>query len=240
MELSGAARRLRDAVRTARQLRRPADGRSSTVSVDEAYLIQQDIFGDDPAGWKLGLLSPAKQLQMGLTEPIYGRIPETAVLSSTVELGRFMQPKIEPELAAVLGADIPPGASDRAAAESIDRFVLAVDVLDSAWRGYRFSAVEVIADNASGGAAVCGADPVTLTEPPGTLRLSVDGTVLGAGDLADLAPPGPRLAWLATCVGGLRAGQRVLLGSPTASVPAVAGELLVQGCGRELTVLLTD
>ena len=231
-----SVRQLHDTVRAARAGKRPAAGkRFDTVSVDEAYRIQADLFSP-PVAWKLGLLSRAKQRQMGLTQPIYGRLTRGQVHTGRVRLGDFLQPRIEPELAAVLGHDLAPDATSAAATAAISHFVLAVDILDSSWQDYRFCAAEVIADNASGGAAVVGTDPVRT--PDGSLAHFLDGRPLGAGDLADLGTPGEHLAWLATRVGGLRSGTPVLLGSPATSVPAHAGELVVRGAGRTLTVVL--
>ncbi|MEU4570423.1 fumarylacetoacetate hydrolase family protein [Micromonospora sp. NPDC023956] len=231
-----AVRALRDTVRAARADRRPTAGnRFGTVPLADAYRIQADLFGA-PAAWKLGLLSPAKQRQMGLTEPIYGRVPAPQLRTGPVRLADFLQPRVEPELAAVLGADLPADATPAQAEEAVSHLVLALDVLDSAWRDYRFCAAEVVADNSSGGAVVLAAEPVD--HRTGVLRLTLDGTTLAEGDLADLAPPAPQLAWLAGQVGGLAAGSRVLLGSPAASVPARAGSLVVHGGGRTLTVAI--
>ncbi|BCL17488.1 2-keto-4-pentenoate hydratase [Micromonospora sagamiensis] len=231
-----AVRALRDTVRSARADHRPTGGnRFGTVPLADAYRIQADLFGA-PAAWKLGLLSPAKQRQMGLTEPIYGRVPAPQLRTGPIRLAEFIQPRFEPELAAVLGADIPVGASPAQAEDAVSHLVLALDILDSAWRDYRFCAAEVIADNSSGGAVVLADEPVDSRT--GALRLTLDGTPLAEGDLAGLAPPAPRLAWLAGQVGGLPAGTRVLLGSPAASVPARAGALEVHGGGRTLTIAI--
>ncbi|MFE0589965.1 2-keto-4-pentenoate hydratase [Micromonospora echinospora] len=233
---TGDVTALREAVRAARADHRPTVGnRFDTVPLADAYRIQADLFGT-PVAWKLGLLSPAKQRQMGLTEPVYGRVPASGLRAGGIRLAEFLQPRVEPELAAVLGADIPAGASPARAGDAVSHLVLALDVLDSAWRDYRFCAAEVVADNSSGGAVVLADDPVD--DRTGSLRLTLDGATLAEGDLAELAPPAPQLAWLAGQVGGLSAGSRVLLGSPAASVPARAGSLVVHGGGRTLTVAI--
>jgi 2-keto-4-pentenoate hydratase len=100
-------------------------------------------------GYKLGLLSRAKQSQMGLTTPIYGQVFDSMLLESPVLPNRFIAPRVEPELAVVLRHALPAGAAPGAASRAVAGAFLALDILDSVWRDFRFSAAEVIADNAS-------------------------------------------------------------------------------------------
>lgn len=229
-----AVETVRDTIRTARRTRTAVDAPPARLTVEQAYQVQREVFGQARVGWKLGLVSRAKQEQMGMSEPIRGHLGQSDLLRApaTVRLDRFIQPRIEPELAAVLGADVPPGTDARRAADAVEKYVLALDVLDSVWRAYRFTIADVIADNASGGAAVVAGEAVT----PGPLQLFVDDEPAGAGELD---PAGPHLAWLAGEVGGLRAGEVVLLGSPTAAVPARRGEVRVRGGGRDLLVTIS-
>jgi len=44
---------------------------------------------------------------MGISAPIYGRIYADMFLESPVRLSRFLQPRVEPELAVVLRDDLP-------------------------------------------------------------------------------------------------------------------------------------
>jgi 2-keto-4-pentenoate hydratase len=229
--LSAPEQQLLERIREARAARAllPGGG-SSHVSVEAAYRVQAALGSGRPLrGYKLGLLSEAKQRQMGIREPIYGRVYADMLLGPSASLRRFLQPRLEPELAVVLRSDVPPGTPATRVRSAFAGFFLALDVLDSVWQDYRFTAPEVVADNASGGGFALG--PVLLAEPdlPQQLRLFVNGTLRSEGPTEALGDLGSRVAWLADRAGGLQAGQVVFLGSPAAAVPAEPGVVEVWG-----------
>jgi 2-keto-4-pentenoate hydratase len=239
--LSEAEKKLLDAIRAARQERRPRAPLAQELGVDlaGAYRVQEAFFaGQAIIGYKLGLVSPAKQAQMGVSSPIYGRITPAMLREGTLALGAFVQPRIEPELAVVLRDAVPPHAPPGAVALAIGAVFLGIDLLDSIWEGYRFSAADVIADNASGGAFLLG-DRALPWPIDGELALALNGRLVAAGPIAALEPVTEHLAWLATAVGGLAAGQVIFLGSPAAAVPAEPGLLELRGpCGSLLLARL--
>ncbi|MCU0490589.1 MAG: fumarylacetoacetate hydrolase family protein [Chloroflexaceae bacterium] len=231
MNLNQNEQSLLATVQQARTQRSTAMSQGGDRAVDPAgaYRIQALLSAGQPlVGYKLGLLSPAKQQQMGLSSPIYGRIFGAMLREGPVSLGDFIQPRVEPELAVVLRRPIGPGATAGAAMAALGGVFLGLDILDSIWQGYRFSAAEVIADNASGGGFVLGGR-LTESVPSGTLRLYLNGTLRGEGPIEALGDTGERLAWLAAQVGGLAAGQIIFLGSPAVATPAEAGTLEVVG-----------
>jgi len=207
------------------------------VGLEEAYRIQEALFPGPLKGYKLGLVSPAKQQQMGIAEPILGRVHPEMLLES-VHLARFLQPRAEPEVAVVLKADLSPGAGVGQAHAAMGGFFLAVDILDSVWEGYRFTLAEVVADNTSGGGFLLGLRRLAHL-PRGSLRLYLNGEKVAEGPLEALGDPGARLAWLAERVGGLRAGQVVFLGSPAPAVPLRPGVLELWGEGVLLLARVT-
>jgi 2-keto-4-pentenoate hydratase len=224
---------LLQAVREARAAWRPIPGgRDWRVTLQEAYRIQAALFPGPLKGYKLGLVSEAEQRQMGIAEPIFGRV-HPGMLWERVQLKDLIQPRVEPEVALVLKADLPPGAGPGEAERAIGSFFLAVDVLDSVWEGYRFSLPEVVADNTSGGGFLLGLRRQERL-PRGTLRLYLNGEKVGEGPVEALGEPGERLRWLAERVGGLRAGQVVFLGSPAPAVPLAPGVLELWGEGGVL------
>jgi 2-keto-4-pentenoate hydratase len=237
MDLSPEAAELLDRVRRARTERRVMKSDpSSEVSLGEAYLIRAELRGDrEIAGYKLGLLSPAKQAQMGISAPIFGTIYSDMLLSSPISLGRFIQPRFEPEVAVVLNDDVPSGTAPTTAGAAVGEVFLGVDFLDSVWEGYRFGVSEVVADNASGGGFLLGDRP--LSKPfDGQLRMYLDGELVSEGSLQALGDVGERLSWLAEEIGrlsdganGLEAGQLIFLGSPAAAVEARPGTLELRG-----------
>ncbi|AEV16346.1 Hydratase/decarboxylase [Thermus sp. CCB_US3_UF1] len=224
---------LLEAIRQARaQGHRLLGGRDWGVGLEGAYRVQEALCPGPWKGFKLGLVSPAKQAQMGVREPIFGRV-SPGMLREGVELSRFLQPRAEPEVAVFLKEDLPPGATPGRAYGAVAGFFLAVDLLDSVWEGYRFTASEVVADNASGGGFLLGLRPWARL-PRGHLRLYLNGERVAEGPVEALGDPGERLSWLAERVGGLRAGQVVFLGSPAPAVPLERGVLEVWAEGGVL------
>ncbi len=224
-------------IRTARAARSPVPSMGVELDLAAAYRAQQALCeGRILRGYKLGLLSPAKQ-QMGIRELIYGRICADMLLDRNVSLSRFLQPRLEPELATVLRADLPPHSTPGAARQAMAGWFVGLDLLDSVWQDYRFTAAEMVADNASGGGVVLG--EVLLSErPPEVLRLYLNGTLRAEGRTETLGDPALRLCWLADRVGGLQAGQVVFFGSPAPAVPAEPGVVEVVGDGTVLLVTL--
>lgn len=233
-QLTPSEQDLLSAIQTARQQRQTLASRGPEWNVDlaGAYRVQASRAGGPLKGYKIGLTSPAKQAQMGIDQPIWGRVDAAMIVDGVLSLERFIQPRWEPELVALLKAPVPADATPGTAWGAIAGFLLAVDVLDSVWEGYRFSAAEVIADNASGGAFLLGPRMLPPGRVRGMLRLYVNGQALTEGPVEALGDAGQQLCWLARQTGGLEAGQLVGLGSPAAAVPAQAGLLEIQ-CGDD-------
>ena len=89
------------------------------MGMDDAYAIQNAIYraklgqGRSVVGWKIGLTSKAMQSSLNIDIPDSGILFDDMVFShgSTVPKGRFIQPRIEAEIAFVMkspmgGADV--------------------------------------------------------------------------------------------------------------------------------------
>ena len=231
MNLNQAEKNLLTQVREARTSRKTTTSQAEAVGVDleGAYRIQAAL-GEhrELKGYKFGLISPAKQAQMGIDAPIYGRVYSEMFLESPVHLSQFIQPRAEPELVVVLRDDVPVQASSETARLAVAGVFLGVDFLDSIWEGYRFNIAEVVADNASGGGFLLGKQG--LSRPlTGRLSLYLNGELLTEGPVEALGDIGERLSWLSEHVGGLRAGYVIFLGSPAAALPAKPGMLELRG-----------
>ncbi len=243
MDLSREAAELLEKVQRARKEHRTTPKENLDVYLGEAYLVQEELGkGRELKGYKIGLLSPAKQAQMGISSPIYGRVYADMLLESPVSLGRFIQPRFEPELAVVLKADVPSGASPEEARAAVRGAYLGVDFLDSVWEGYHFGISDVVADNASGGGFLQGAQSLS-DSLEGQLSLYLDGELLAEGPLEALGDIGERLAWLSEEVAGLleevdglKAGQVIFLGSPMAALEVCPGTLELRGPGDSVLV----
>ena len=224
-------------IRAARKGRYTVRRDSPNVDIKGGYRVQAVLgVGRELRGYRLGLLSRAEQNQMGNETLIYGRIYEDMLLDNPVGLGRFVQPRVQPEVAAVLGDDVLSDASPSAACLGVSGFFLGAGFLDSVWSGYRFEPGEVVADNASGGGFLLG-QRLPDGVPWKDLRMLLNGRMLSRGLLQDLGKPGKSLAWLSQEVGGLKAGQVVFLGSPVGAAEARPGVLQLHGPGGSSLVV---
>ncbi|MDQ0190279.1 2-keto-4-pentenoate hydratase [Alicyclobacillus cycloheptanicus] len=127
------------------------------LTVEDAYQIQRLNIdnalrsGDRLAGWKMGLTSKAKQVSVGVNEPIYGRLLASMELSkSTVHLHGLIHPRLEPEIAFVFNKRLEgPKVTPRDVWLATECVMPAVEIIDSRYKNFSFTLTDVIADNAS-------------------------------------------------------------------------------------------
>lgn len=231
MNLSDNESALLTRIREARESRETTAPRAEELGIDldSAYEVQAALGeGREVIGYKLGLINAEGQAQMGVDSPIYGRVYEDMILESPVRLNSFLQPQFEPELAVVLGEDLPPGTSPGAAHAAIGGTYLAIDFLSNVWEGGTPVVADVVANNVAGGGFLLGER--LLGEPlEGNLRLHHNGRLLTEGTIGEIGNVGERLVWLSEAVGGLKAGQAIFLGTPAAAQEAVAGTIELHG-----------
>ncbi len=100
-------------------------------------------------------------------------------------MSRLIQPKVEAEVAFVLGADLVDGPLDNAQVRgAIDYAVAAIEICDSRIESWDIKFGDTVADNASSGVYVLGTERRTLdeVEPAGVvMSMSVDGTEVSTG-----------------------------------------------------------
>jgi len=211
------------------------------VDIEGAYRVQTALGeGRELIGYKLGLIKPEGQAQMGVDSPIYGRVYEDMIFESPVPLSSLLQPQLEPELAVVLGEGLPSGSSPGAAHAAIGGIYLAIDFLSNVWEDGTPVVADVVANNVAGGGFLLGER--LLNEPlEGNLRLYHNGHLLTEGLVGDVGNIGERLVWLSETVGGLEAGQAIFLGTPAAPHEAKPGTIELHGPrGSALVASLQD
>jgi 2-keto-4-pentenoate hydratase len=199
------------------------------VDLEGAYRVQAALGeGREVIGYKLGLIKPEGQTQMGVDSPIYGQVYEDMIFESPVPLSYLLQPQFEPEIAVVLGEGLPSGTSPGAAHAAIGGIYLAIDFLSNVWEDGAPVVADVVANNVAGGGFLLGER--LLNEPlEGNLRLYHNGQLLTEGPVGEIGNIGERLVWLSETVGGLGAGQTIFLGTPAAPQDAVAGTIELHG-----------
>lgn len=144
----------------------------NSADIDRAYAVQDVVTkaaigqGRRLVGRKIGLTSKAVQAQMGVDQPDYGMLFADMEYADgdTIPAGLLIQPKVEAEIAFVLGRDLL--AEDVTTAElmgAIDYALPAIEIVDSRIRDWKIGIFDTIADNASSGLYVLGSRPVQLS-----------------------------------------------------------------------------
>jgi 2-keto-4-pentenoate hydratase len=231
------------------RLRRAAETRTACAPVrdligdtdqDEAYVVQslgvdrRVTEGRRVVGRKIGLTSPSVQAQFGVFAPDYGVLLDDMVAADreSIELARFVQPRVEAEVAFVLGRDLDSPTTHVADVLRATEYVLpAIEVVDSRIAGWDICITDTIADNASSGAVVLGTTPRKiegLDLSAVGMSLDRDGEPVSTGSgAACLGSPVIAVAWLARVVAGhgrpLRAGEVILSGALGPMVSAADG-----------------
>ena len=198
--------------------------------VAAAYAIQQantDHWlgaGRRLIGRKIGLTAKAVQKQLGVDEPDFGMLFADMALCDGEEIGlsRVMQPKVEAEVALVLERDLKQVDCSVADVISATAYALpAIEIVGSRIRNWDIKLVDTIADNASSGLFVLGAEPkklagLDLRLAGMSMELRGEPVSLGAG-AACLGNPLNAAVWLArkmVAVGApLKAGDVIMSGA---------------------------
>jgi 2-oxo-3-hexenedioate decarboxylase len=206
------------------------------LDVDDAYAIQRANYdrrlagGSRELGFKLGLTSRAKQLAMGVADPLWGLLTADLVHAEEepLDVGGLIHPRVEPEIAFLLGADVDGATATVASVLAATAGLFpALEILDSRFDEFQFALPDVIADNASAAGVVCGGRLLA----PSALDPQLEGMVLRRdGEVVDTAAgaavsghPAAAVAWLARQAGRLPAGALILSGGLTAPVPLKPG-----------------
>ncbi|TDC36926.1 2-keto-4-pentenoate hydratase [Micromonospora sp. 15K316] len=255
VDIEGAGRELelaREAAKPCLPLRGrllPEGDIESAYQVQQVHTRQRLGAGRRRVGAKIGLTSRAVQEGFGVFQPDFGVLFDDMAVPDGVEvpIGRLLQPRVEAEVAFVLGADLPDERVTTAdLIGAVDHLLPAIEIVDSRIAGWDISIVDTVADNASSGLFVLGTSPRRLSD----VDLRLCGMVLesagepvsvGAG-AACLGNPLHALEWLSRTLARsgdpLRAGDVVLSGALGPMVPVTPGaayEARISGLGSVRT-----
>ena len=198
------------------------------------------------SGHKVGLTNPAVQEQLGMDEPIWGVLFADRCRTDGDDLGGagLIEPRVEVEVAVVLGADLDKGQHTVADVISATAYVLpAFEIVDSRISGWDITNFDMIADNAGAGLYVLGTRPVPLAAVDlrrVEMRLTVNGEEAATGSgAACLGNPLNSVLWLADTMSQrgtpLQAGETIMTGSLCPMRPIAPGDELaaeIEGLGR--------
>lgn len=245
-QIEAAARALYDA-ETSRKVIPQLSHTYPEMVLAESYLVQKrwaDLHiadGRRAVGHKIGLTSRAMQMASKMTEPDYGVLLDHMMFQdgAKIEAGRFIRPRLEVELAFILGEDLGgPGCNITDVMRATEFVVPALEIIDYRTEVPR-SIVDTIADNAASGGVVVGGRPVRPFDVD--IRwvgatLTKNGVIEESGvSAAIMGHPAAGLAWLANKLWDqgetLRKGQFVLGGSFTRPVDIAPGDIITADYG---------
>ena len=225
-------------VKVIAQLSKTYDG----IELADAYAIQQLWLdrrvkeGARLVGRKIGLTSRAMQMASNFTEPDYGYLTDDMMLAdgAQIDAARYMSPRLEVELAFIMGQDLKgPGCTVADVMRATEFVTPALELIAYRTQVPR-AIVDTIADNAAAGAIVTGGRmvrPFDVDIRWVGATLSKNGIIEESGvSAAVMGHPAAGMAWLVNKLalhgGGLKAGQIVLAGSFTRPVSVAAGDVI--------------
>jgi 2-oxo-hept-3-ene-1,7-dioate hydratase len=225
------------------------------MTMDDAYAVQaawvkrKVAAGRKVIGWKIGLTSKAMQYALNINIPDSGVLFDDMVFEdgATVPKDRFIQPRIEAEIAFVMKKSLKgPGITVFDVLNATDYVTPALEILDT--RIFRIdpetkkarTVFDTISDNAANAGIVTGGravkpDAIDMRWMGAIVsrNAEVEETGLGAGVLNQ---PARGIAWLANRLAqygeeGIEAGQVVLAGSFIRPIEARHGDTIFADFG---------
>lgn len=153
------------------------------LSLDDGYAVMDKLLnrwtarGREFYGFKAGLTSRAKMVQMGVDVPCFGLMmrdtcdPE----GGTIPTENLIHPRVEAEIAFVMKHDlVGPEVTHEQVYAATDYVQPAIEIIDSRFENFKFDLPSVVADNCSSARVVLGGRP----RRPEELDLGALGVVL--------------------------------------------------------------
>jgi 2-oxopent-4-enoate/cis-2-oxohex-4-enoate hydratase len=251
----GETDRLGDELYAALRERRtvaPLTERTPDVTVDDAYRVSRRMLarrmadGERIVGKKIGVTSKAVQTMLDVHQPDFGFLTDAMMFESgaTIPIARtLIQPRAEGEIAFVLARDLAgPGVTESDVVAATRCVRPCFEIVDSRIRDWKIRIQDTVADNASSGVFVLGAeevDPRAVDLVACRIAVQKNGAALSEGvGAAALGSPLVCVAWLANTLArfgiALEAGEVILSGSLVPLEPVRAGDrmhLELEGIG---------
>jgi 2-oxo-hept-3-ene-1,7-dioate hydratase len=219
--------------------------RHPRITLDDAYAIQTAQMqrklaqGRRIIGWKIGLTSKVMQDALGIDTPDSGVIYDDMDFpdGSTVPIDRFIQPRVETEIAFVMKAPLQGEVSRAQVLAATDHVVAAIEILDTRIlridpeTGSPRRIYDTVSDNAANGGIVLGSQ----RHSPEAFDLRWVGAIVSKDDqvvatglgAAILNDPVEGIGWLSRRIGQygqrIETGQVVLAGSFIAPIECPSG-----------------
>src|ERR1700753_267638 len=214
-DLADIARRLYEAEQTRTPIRQ-LSLEHPDMTIEDAYAVQRALValkvadGREVKGRKIELTSKVMQRAVSIDEPDYGALFDDMFIEDggRIPLGRYIRPRVEVELAFVLGEQVSgPGVTLFDVLRATEFVTPALEILDARVQmsdpetGHLRTIVDTIADNASDAGLVLGGRvfrPLDVDLRWVAALLLRNGTIEESGVAAAvLNHPGNGVAWLA-------------------------------------------
>ena len=214
------------------------------MSQEEAYALQEEVArlregrGERVIGYKVGCTSRAIRDQLGISEPIFGRVFDTGCVPSGSGLAhaRFAGLAIEGELAIRLSRDLPRGSlSDEEYIEAIGSVFPVIELHHYVLPAHGHPVAALIASGGMHAGLVLAEQEMTCSgrvPVVNELEVAVDDRLVGTTrEPWTMGGPAATLRWLADRLAGwglpLRRGQVILTGSALPLFTAGPGRRVV-------------
>ena len=221
----------------------PLSSRHPAITVDDAYRISlhllksREAAGERVIGKKIGVTSKPVQDMLDVRQPDFGFLTDAMQVADGAQVSLagvgLIQPRAEGEIAFMLKADLQgPGVTREQVLDATAWVAPCFEIVDSRIRDWKIRIQDTVADNASCGIFVIGAqrtDPRALDLAAAAMQMHKNGQPCGSGTGAAVqGHPAEAVAWLANTLGAqgipFLAGEVILSGSLAALVPAAAGD----------------
>ncbi len=217
---------------------------AAAYRVAERVTTRRIARGERPVGWKIGFTNRTIWDEYQVHAPIWAPMYDTTVSEAEpgtpvfVDVGRLVEPRLEPEIALRLSRVPEPGMRAADLISCIDGVAHGFELVQSLYPGWKFAAADTVAAFALHGRFVHG--PFAEVSADGSwaarledfsVRLFRDGVQVDHGH-AHAVLGGPLHALAALVEGlaaapfppGLRAGDIITTGTVTRAFPALSGE----------------
>ena len=221
-------------------------GFDNSAAYEVARLIHEARVRDgaSPVGRKIGFTNRDMWREYGVHEPIWAFVYDTTVVhlpasGGTCRLGRFTEPRIEPEIVLHFRSAPPVSEDPTDLLACIDWIAHGIEIVQSHYPGWKFQAADTIADWALHGTLLVGEPQSVARLGPDiasrlerfTISLSCNGQLRDTGRGSNvLGGPLSAAAHLIAVLAkqpqakAVQAGELVTTGTLTLALPIRAGE----------------
>ena len=248
-DISAIAGQMKAAQDGVRQIE-PFSSGPGTFDTSSAYEVSHLIHearlaeGSVAVGRKIGFTNPEMWAIYGVHEPIWAYMYDKTVVRlpdqrQTCSLGRFAEPKIEPEIVFHFHSAPPASGNLASILECIDWIAHGFEIVQSHFPGWKFQAPDTVADGGLHGTLLLGEPQPIARLQPGlvaalesfSVELTCDGNVRAEGKgINVLGSPLAAIAHLIAVLARqpqylpLQAGEMVTTGTVTAAQVVLPGE----------------